>query len=238
MTSRVRRQAFLAFVAMGTTSLLGAFVVPNPPKDTQRRIDLEAVIPKQFGAWQLDSLSAVFVRPAAELPEYGYVQLLERTYIDPLGRRVMLSIAHGGDQIAGLELHLPEICYRYSGFTVRSRHVAEMHAAAGGAPVTRLAADLPQRPEVVTYWIVLGSERIADANTFRLRRLANAVRRKSADGLLVRVSSLDLNADRAYKLHEGFIADMLQSMQSSDRERIVGTSLVQAHPAGSAGARK
>jgi len=87
---------------------------------------------------------------------------------------------------------------------------------------------LPQRPEAVTYWIVLGGEAIADGNTFRLRRLANAVRRTSADGLLVRVSSLDLNAERAYALQTSFLSDMVQAMSATDRELFVGRRVVGA----------
>jgi EpsI family protein len=225
MMSRTRRHALAIFAGMAAASLLGAFALPRRLAGGPGGMDLEAAIPAQFGPWSIDPLAAAFVRPAGDsLAESLYQQLLERTYIDPMGRRVMLSIAHGRDQASGLELHLPEICYRYAGFTVGARHVSDIQIAARSTPVTRLTADLPLRPEVVTYWIVLGGERVADANTFRLRRLANAVRRQPADGLLVRVSSLDIDAQRAYTLQALFIDDMVRSLSVADRERIVGVA--------------
>ncbi len=134
----------------------------------------------------------------------------------------MLSIAYGAQQAAGLELHLPEVCYRYAGFAVGGRHIVELDVNGQRISATRLVAELPQRPEVVTYWIVLGGESIADGNSFRLRRLANAVRRRSADGLLVRVSSLDPDAERAHALQMKFLSDMWLLMSKADRELLVG----------------
>lgn len=222
MSSRSRRQAAVALVGMAGASILGALALPKRRNEGDRRVDLEAMIPVQFGPWQMDRLAAVFVRPADDLTRSLYQQLVERTYMDGYGRRVMLSVAFGAEQSAGLELHVPEICYRYGGITVRGRHLAQMDVLGEAIHVTRLAADMPQRPEAVTYWIVLGGERIADANTFRLRRLANAVRRRPADGLLVRVSSLDFNTSRAHALQVNFIADMVQALSATARELLIG----------------
>lgn len=224
-----RRQALNLFAGMAIASLLGAAAIPAPRAgDTRPELDLAAAVPTQFGPWQVDPLSAAFVRPPTpptdDPGEYGYERLLERTYVDGLGRRVMLSIAYGPEQSSGLELHLPEVCYRYGGFNVSARHVAEVQVAGEAVQMTRLNANLPLRPELVTYWIVLGDERISDSNSFRLRRLAKAVRRESAEGMLVRVSSLDVDAGRAFALQTEFINDMVQSMSASHRQRIFGSA--------------
>ena len=224
-----RRHALNLFAGMAVASLLGAATVPAPRAgDPRPELDLAAAVPTQFGPWQVDPLSAAFVRPPTpptdDLAEYGYERLLERTYVDRHGRRVMLSIAYGPEQSSGLELHLPEVCYRYGGFNVSARHVAELQVAGETVQVTRLSAHLPQRPELVTYWIVLGDERLPDSNGFRLRRLAKAVRRESAEGLLVRVSSLDVDAGRAFTLQAEFIDDMVRSMSAPHRQRIFGSA--------------
>lgn len=225
---RRRRQALLALLGMSAASVLGAFAMPGRPNKDLSGVDLDALVPTRFGSWKIDGLPAAFVRPGTDLPEWGYQKLVERTYIDRDGRRVMLSMAYGADQSAGLELHLPEICYRYAGFTVSGRRIGELGLSDRRLAVTQLVAELPQRPEAVTYWIVLGGEAIADHNTFRLRRLANAVRRTSADGLLVRVSSLDLNAERAYALQTAFVSDMVQAMSATDKDFIVGRRVADA----------
>ena len=228
MMPRRRRQALFALLGMSAASVLGAFAMPSRPVKDLSRVDLEALVPTEFGSWRIDGLVAAFVRPGTDMPEWGYQKLVERTYIDRDGRRVMLSMAFGTDQSAGLELHLPEVCYRYAGFTVSGRHISELGLRDRHLAVTRLVAELPQRPEAVTYWIVLGGEAIPDANTFRLRRLANAVRRTSADGLLVRVSSLDLNAERAYALQTRFVSDMVQAMSATDTELLIGRRMAGA----------
>jgi EpsI family protein len=225
MTSRVRRHALGMFGGMAAASLLGLVATSTRSMDGSQQIDLAAAIPTAFGSWKLDPLATAFVRPTDELANRIYQQLLERTYIDHVGRRVMLSIAYGRQQSSGLEVHLPEICYRFGGFTVSGRHVADVQFPGQRARVTRLVAELPLRPEVITYWIVLGGERIPDGNTYRLRRLANAVRRESADGVLVRVSSLDIDPDRAFALQLEFINEMLAAMRPADRAHVTGTSL-------------
>ena len=222
MTSHARRRAIVLTAGMGAAALLGSFAQPTRRADSLPALDLEQVFPKAFGDWQVDLAAAAFVRPAGELSQQLYQQLLERTYVDRLGRRVMLSVAYGSEQAAGLELHWPEVCYRYGGFTVSGRHVAQILVDGRLLPVTRLIATMPMRPEPVTYWAVLGDERTADANTFRLRRLGYAVRRQIADGLLVRVSSIDPVGERAFTLHEEFIDELVRALEPDERARVEG----------------
>jgi EpsI family protein len=218
--NRSRRRAIALAASMGVTATLG--LLARPRRAAAGGIDLQRAFPTRFAAWQEDRVAAAFVRAANELADQLYEQLLERTYIDPEGRRLMLSVAYGREQAAGLELHWPDVCYRYGGFSVHGKHLATVPTEGRQLPVTRLVAELPLRPEPVTYWSVLGGERVADANTFRLRRLSHAVRREVADGLLVRVSSIDPDADRAFALQARFIDEMIAAMAPADRARVAG----------------
>lgn len=217
-----RRRALLLATAMGATALIGLPIGPRRLAGEGDAIDLQRIFPTQFGAWTLDQVAAAFVRPADDLTNSLYSQLLERTFIDTHGRRVMLSVAYGREQAAGLQLHWPEVCYRYAGYAVYGRHLASVDIGGKDEPVTRLVAELPMRPEAVTYWSVLGRERIADNNTYRLRQLSHSVRREIPDGLLVRVSSIDPITERAYALQADFIDALLQAMMPQDRARVVG----------------
>ena len=220
MMQRGRRTAVLLACGMVSASVLGSLARPTRREGTS--LTLERAIPAQFGPWRIDPVAAAFVRPANELTLKVYDQLLERTYIDDRGQRVMLSIALGGDQSSALELHWPEVCYRFGGFAVRGRHIAQHHTDGRNLEVTRLVAELPGRPEPITYWAVLAGHRVADSNTFRLRRLTHAVRREVVSGLLVRVSSIDLVDARAFALHETFIADLERALAPADRAQLVG----------------
>lgn len=218
--NHARRRAALLAGAMGATAVLGLLARPRRLADGAP--DLGRAFPVAFGPWREDKVAAAFVRANNELANQLYEQLLERTYVDAAGQRIMLSVAYGREQAAGLELHWPDVCYRYGGYSVYGKHLADVPTDGRRLPVTRLVAELPLRPEPVTYWAVLGGERIADANSYRLRRLAHAVRRQIADGLLVRVSSIDPVAERAFEVQATFIDQLLQAMTPEDRARVAG----------------
>ena len=150
--NRARRRALLLAAGMGVTSLLGLLASPRRLADSVPRLDLHRIFPNRFEGWQEDTVAAAFVRSADALTNRLYQQLLERTFIDAQGRRVMLSVAYGQEQASALELHWPEICYRYSGFSVYGKHVASVVSDGRKLPVARLIAELPLRPEAVTYW--------------------------------------------------------------------------------------
>ena len=69
---------------------------------------------------------------------------------------------------------------------------------------------------------MLGGVVVADAGSFRWRRLAFAARREALDGMLVRISSIDPDADRAYELHRRFAEDMVGAMMPADRAKVIG----------------
>src|SRR5262245_50565404 len=103
---------------MGATSLMAGLVQPrrSAPLDN---VVLDQVFPEAFGSWRTYGAMNAFVRPTNQ-PVYGiYDQVLERTYVGENGTPIMLSVAYGGTQADGLELHRPELCYRAHGFAIR-----------------------------------------------------------------------------------------------------------------------
>jgi EpsI family protein len=219
-----RRTALGLAAGMGAAALLAALGQPRAVHGSAPRLDLDKLFPSEFGLWRLDAAMKAFVRPAAaQAKRFGiYDQVLERSFVGAGGQTVMLSVAYGGEQSAGLQLHRPEVCYQSGGFEVRDTHAAVMPLDALQVPVTRLRAELPGRPEPITYWTLLGGMVVADASSFRLRRLSFAARREVVDGMLVRVSSIDPDAARAYTLHQSFALDMVRAMAPADRAKVVG----------------
>lgn len=218
-----RRQALVAGAAMLGAAAVGAALRPREVLAVGEQLDLHAAIPSQLGTWMEDTASSAFIRPADDETRRIYQQLLERVYVNAQGQRVMLSLAYGRSQVTDLELHWPEVCYRYAGFDVTSPQPVVMSAGAGGLPATRMVASLPGRPEPITYWAVLGGRRAGNATDFRLMKIEAAMRREVHDGLLVRVSSIDPKSDQAFALHETFVAALLQAVPPEIRARIAGS---------------
>lgn len=223
--NRTRRDAIALGLGMAGAAGLAAWLKPLPAAvGRSARLDLDRVVPERFGAWRIDEASRAFVRAAdRQGRRYRYYdQVLERTFVDDAGRRIMLCIAFGAEQSSSLQLHRPEVCYRANGYAVRDLHGANLALAGRAVPAMRLDTELPGRREPVTYWTVLGGEVVADAGAFRWRRLAFAARRELADGLLVRVSSIDADRDGAWRLQARFADELLAALAPSDRARLAG----------------
>ena len=128
--------------------------------DTRPAVDLNRVIPLQFGDWEEDKaqVSSV-VNPTTEaaLKEI-YAQTLSRTYVNRSGERIMLSIAYGTDQSDNLSVHFPEGCYVGQGFGVTPTAFEKISTTFGEIPAARLVANMYTRIEPVTYWIVVGDK--------------------------------------------------------------------------------
>lgn len=220
-----RRSALGLLAVMSATAGLAAFGKPRlQVQGGAARVDLDRMVPGSFGAWRIDSAAQALVRPAARLGQAYriYDQVLERTFVNESGQPVMLSVAFGSEQSANLQLHRPENCYRSSGFEVRRIQAEVLTMGDRSIPITRLQADRPGRPECITYWTVLGGVVVADEASFKWRRLAFAAKRVLLEGFLVRVSSIDPNADEAYVLHRQFSTALSLALAPADRDRIIG----------------
>lgn len=206
----------------------GLSVAMKPTKlaaDQGTRIHLETMIPKQFGKWAIDTtIVPVQVSPDVQARlNKVYDQTLSRTYVHEDGKRIMLSIAYGGSHGEGMQTHRPEICYPAQGFSIsRVLAVAALNTAYGNLPINRLVATYGPRVEPITYWVVVGDVRTGFGLQMKLAQLRYNFTGIVPDGMLVRVSSIDINENSAYAVQERFILDLLAAMTDADRLRIVG----------------
>jgi len=225
MIDKTRRKALWLAASMGATALLAVAWKPRRAMpDAASQINLSQVFPGQFGQWRVDAGAESLVRPPdPQVTEYKiYDQVLEHTYIDAQGYRIMLSVAFGAEQSAGLQMHRPEVCYQSSGFQVQDTHAASLSLAGQSVPVTRLHARRPGRSEPITYWTVLGDMVTADGNSFRLRQLSFGLRRQLLDGMLVRISSIEADSSIAYSRHAGFAGELALALAPDMRPRVIG----------------
>lgn len=227
MNRRFLASLVLGLGMAGTSALTGALTPGVRLAQGQAPFQLETMIPQRFGAWQLDP-SVVPLTPDPEqqgMLKKLYDQTLSRTYIDAAGRRVMLSIAYGGDQSKALQLHLPEVCYVAQGFQLVRDGAGSLATQYGALPVKRLVARQGQRNEPITYWITIGDKATRSGIEQKLRRLAYGLSGEIPDGMLVRVSSIGMDDTRAYALQDQFVAEMLAGLDAPSRARLIGSSV-------------
>jgi EpsI family protein len=220
-----RRKALMLAASMGAAALLAALGKPARTEHAQsQRINLDTLLPRQFGRWQVDETAESFVRPAKLQGKVFqvYDQVLERTFVNPQGQRVMLSAAFGSEQSAGLQMHRPEACYPGGGFKVEGLQSVALTLAGQKVSATRLHAHMPGRSEPITYWMVLGDVVVTDSAQFRLRQLSFSVRRELLDGMLVRLSSIDPTPAQAYTLHGEFADELARALKPEDRIKLIG----------------
>jgi len=192
--------------------------------DQAAKINLEQMIPATFGGWQVDT-TIVPILPPPDLQEVidkTYDQTLSRTFVNAAGARIMLSIAYGGHQRGAMNTHRPEVCYPAQGFELKSSRPDSLPMLGRTLPLNRVVAKQGSRNEPITYWVVVGDELTKFGIKHRLTSLKYNITGLIPDGMLVRVSSIDSDEQRAFKLQDQFIHSMLSALTEKDQTRLLG----------------
>jgi EpsI family protein len=216
------------FIGLAMFAAAGLALALKPTErvaDAGPKIDLEKLIPREFGDWKIDgTITPLIASPEQEaLLNKIYNQTLTRTYVNAKGERVMLSIAYGGDQSDNMAVHKPEVCYPGQGFQIlKSPAITSFSTGEGNIPVKRLVASLGARIEPITYWTTVGDQVEVQGLRWKLQQLKFGLTGKIPDGLLFRVSSIEVDEIKAYRIQDTFTHEMLKAMSPEGRKRIVG----------------
>jgi len=213
---------------MGFISVCGIAARPTSKAgDKGQALRLESVVPKQFGEWvELPDHGAQVVNPQTrELLDKLYSQILTRTYTDKRGYQIMLSLAYGDDQRGGLQAHRPEVCYPAQGFKLGSVEEGALPTEYGSIDVRRLTTSLGTRNEPVTYWLTVGDQIIRSKLDKRMAEIRLGLTGQIPDGLLFRVSSIDNDTERAFRMQQKFVADMMSAVPGTARKQLGGLAV-------------
>lgn len=220
------QKPFILALAMLIAAGLTVFFTPSKRlADLAPKVNLETLIPKQFGEWKIDnSIVPIQVSPDVQAALNAiYNQTLSRTYINNQGQRIMLSIAYGSDQGSdSMQVHRPEYCYKAQGFDLTLTGDELLSTQYGPVPVRRLLGEQRTRTEPITYWITIGDKSLLPGLQRKLTQLAYGLTGKIPDGLLFRISSIDPDTAHAYKLQDQFVNQLLAVVDSSTREKLIG----------------
>ncbi len=195
--------------------------------DAGPKIDLETMIPKQFGDWKIDETIVPLIADPelqAKLDKI-YNQTLTRTYVNSRNERIMLSIAYGGDQSDSMAVHKPEVCYPAQGFQILKNENGFFSTGAREIPVRRLVARQGPRIEPITYWTTVGDTvAIKEGLQWKLNQIKYGLTGKIPDGLLFRISSIQADESNAYRMQDEFSRALLGALTPEGKQRIIGAT--------------
>lgn len=188
-------------------------------------IDLQTQIPSSFGQWR-EVGGTVPILPNPEIQqklEKTYAQTVARTYVDNRGHTVMLTAAYGADQTGELtQVHRPEICYRAQGFSVQTLRDEKLTFADHAIPVRRVLAQRGERNEPLSYWVTVGDKAVLPGISRKLEQLRLGLGGWLADGMLIRVSTIDADQNRAFRVQDQFLHELAIHMEPAVRGRYFG----------------
>jgi EpsI family protein len=228
-----RIQIILASIAILSSAVLAEVLAPRElMARSSASLDLENVIPKQFGTWSLAS----GIAPVTPADPEGYIQAdpysriysqeVGRAYTDGHGNIVMLMVAYGPVQNFRLKAHRPEMCYTAAGFRVSGKTNAEVRFRQDAPPLkmARVIAERESRFEPISYWMRVGNDITTGVVDRQIIRLKYGLRGIIPDGALMRVSTIGLSEEASYKVQEQFIRDLLGAVAPQDLKFFTGTS--------------
>lgn len=216
---------FLLLAMMVLASGLAVAMRPTQKiADLAPPVQLASMIPAAFGEWREEpqNLRLIVDPTQQEAIDKIYTQTLSRTYINPEGYRIMLSISYGSDQSDTKQVHKPEICYPAQGFILKGKQYGQLATPNGAIPVTRIETSLDQRNEPVTYWITVADRVVGPGLEKKLTEMSFGLQGKIPDGLLFRISSIDSESNRAYEKQNAFAGELLSSLTPEHRKKFIG----------------
>ena len=221
----VTRRALVLGGLMVVTSVGATLAMPKPQITSKSQLpDLEALIPEQFGGWQIDrNIVPLAVSPdVARMLDTLYDRTLSRTYVNAGGDQVMLSIAYGANQSRALQLHKPEVCYSAQGFRLSGVEKGEWQLTGMDIPTMHLVGVLGRRVEPVTYWMRIGDDIARGWFEQNRVRLKYGIRGTIPDGVLFRISSIADEPKAAYALQRKFVQQLVDVMSPAARNMFMG----------------
>lgn len=227
--SRFSRFAMGLLLYAMVLSALGFVLQPRLVDTGIGQAQLDAMLPRQFGDWQMLDVQNNLVtmdNPQAASFEQPYDAQVMRTYRNSQGEYMMLAVAYGRNQRQDIKIHRPEVCYSASGRQVQfvQPHGFTLTSAAG-VPVTgKKMLTLNQgnnMHEAVSYWIRIGDTFSSSGWAQRWHILKEGVKGRRTDGVLVRFSQTlapDADAQASFRLQDQFAQELYNALSPQGRQ--------------------
>lgn len=217
-----RRQLILALaLAAGTGAV--AFARPARRPVSKRGLALTKAALEHVKGWANVELPDFVLPLQSSLESDTYNAQILKGYRNSAGRTLYCLVAYGAVQDYALQLHSPQICYPSSGFTIISIADLELLLAGRAVPARILVAKRGRRTETVLYW-----SRVADSFPqtqwqVRSKIIESFLTGTLADGLLIRLSTTELEGERAVAELCNFARELASGMTAGAARFVFGT---------------
>ncbi|KEZ15280.1 Methanolan biosynthesis EpsI [Sphingobium yanoikuyae] len=181
-------------------------------------------IPNQIGAFR-ESRPLGFILPAAgPLTRKTYVDVMTRLYQAEGSPALMLLIAQGRAEDAGMTVHRPDRCYRASGFDVEWK--ADVRLPPPFPPEAQarmLTARRDGRSEQIFFWTRIGTYFPASAFQQRIANIRENLAGILPQGILLRLSVVSEDETAGFDLLTSFHDALINAMTKSSRNQLLGS---------------
>jgi len=216
----VDRRKFLLGGSFAAVAAVAAWRQPSERIDFLGKRKLDDIVPKKFGPWEFASNSGLVIPPEDQLSSLLYSQMLTRVYSSG-DDSIMLLIAQSAGQTGVLQVHRPEVCYPAGGYKLSA--VVPMTIPLEQRPLVAntLTATADTRIEQILYWTRIGNHLPVSWAQQRMAVATDNLRGKIPDAVLLRISMIETNRERAFQVMSDFARQMLQAMPASARRVLV-----------------
>lgn len=220
-----RRNALIggALAAASAFAFMRQPAIANP-KVAEKTFD--AWVPSNFGRWTTISQGGVVLPPPDALRDRLYDNLVTRVYAAGSGPAVMLLLAYNNVQDGVLQLHRPETCYPVGGYALSATRQVDIPVGNRQIPANFFTATGPDRVEQVQYFTRLGDSFPRSWAEQRLAVIRANIAGDIPDGMMMRVSTLGLDAPEAETLLDEFSRSFILHANARLQHLLVGTSRI------------
>ena len=211
------RRKFLLGLLFCSAAGVAAWRQPRIKIDFLGKEKLEELVPKTIGRWEFVTASGLVIPPEDDFEKTLYSQVLTRVYSDNRGSPIMLLLAQNGGQTGFLQIHRPEVCYTAGGSQISAVTPHPIQVGSTVVPANRMDASSGGPTEHVIYWTRVGNQVPASWRQQKLAVAEQNLKGLIPDAILVRVSTVNDDAETALANIDEFVRAMLQSIPPSRR---------------------
>ena len=211
------RRKFLLGLLFCSAAGVAAWRQPRIKIDYLGAQKLEDLVPKTIGRWDFVTASGLVIPPEDDFEKTLYSQVLTRVYSDNRGSPIMLLLAQNGGQTGFLQIHRPEVCYTAGGYQISAVTPHPIRVGPMTVPANRMDASSGGPTEHVIYWTRVGNQVPASWRQQKLAVAEQNLKGLIPDAILVRVSTVNDDADAALASIDEFVRAMLQSIPPARR---------------------